>query len=300
MNPDFNFADIDIFCARGILDNFFRLMSGGGKGTRLIRVVCQLIGSTLIVKQKAPLPDVHFAGPRHGLGLGVEFERAFTDAEPPIPGNSLHIRTLLYQLGHLKCVVNVEVDAFDPVDEASDTPATHQLNPSAKQLIEEKPLAGDLSVVRSGYIIDSSQLREIKTSLFNGSHNIHTKTKTSEHAAQAFFSSILRELVGLHTAGRNTFKWLKEIDRPEGISDWAYNQRINLQLVVSLLVRLRLATHRSKHGVCVAMCLPGFKKHMKIYEPEFDKVKLNLELTPSVYRIPKTLIPQEYVNLFWR
>ena len=84
MRLDFNLAEVDLFCIARTLSHLHEVTRLPGLA---IRSVLQLIGNTLIIKKRAPVPP----GARQGFGYGTEFGQVFTSAEPGIPDGALHV-----------------------------------------------------------------------------------------------------------------------------------------------------------------------------------------------------------------
>ncbi|KKY27167.1 putative geranylgeranyl pyrophosphate synthetase [Diplodia seriata] len=123
-NPSFSFSDVDLLANRNSLRKLLDFVDG--RVGQTFRIDATLVRNTLVLQRRersvcAFLPPTN--GAQH-VSFGHGFEAAMTTPSPGLEESTSHHRTIAYNLGELKCVVQFEVDAWyeeESPDEVADS-----------------------------------------------------------------------------------------------------------------------------------------------------------------------------------
>ncbi|KAL1626659.1 hypothetical protein SLS54_002822 [Diplodia seriata] len=143
-NPSFSFTDVDVLANRNSLRKLLDLVDN--RVGQTFRIDATLVRNTLVLLRRersvcAFLPPTN--GAQH-VSFGHGFEAAMTTPAPGLEGSTSHHRSIAYNLGDLKCVVQFEVDAWyeeGSPDEVADRTAAGPAKRCGEE-IDELPAGG--------------------------------------------------------------------------------------------------------------------------------------------------------------
>jgi hypothetical protein len=91
---------------------------------------------------------------------------------------------------------------------------------------------------------------------------------------------------------------------------WSSERQLAFQRLRALLARIKVALRVSKHGVLALLCTvrdeegytsisPTRRTGLELWESEFDTEILNQQNVPENLRVPKKVLPDDFIHRFW-
>lgn len=264
MKPHHRLDDVDVVVTRNSLRKLLDFCSG--RVSESFRVNLFLVGKTLFIDRYERNPRWLISGSRDP-GYGRSFEKAFTEYPSGLEHSIGHHRVMQYSLGELNCMVQFEVDACYPGDQANDladlnidldllTPLMDRL--SISELVEEN--ATKITVEETDrQPMSQSMAAELK--LRNKRHS------NGADMPQLWFGRTPWLIVGYHTKG--TVNKVNTINAATRFANWETENQTELCKLATVLSRLREGVMKNKGMNCSAIC----QKHsspplLKIYSSE--------------------------------
>jgi hypothetical protein len=250
MNPNIRLDETDIIVNRNSLRKL--LDFAAEKRQDPFRMDLHMVKDTLFISRKEKKDRLMIHGSRN-TGYGHSLEDVFTKPEEGLETSSSHHRVICYDLGHLKCVVRFEVDAYyeDPDNSTStDTPPQPVENITTLMAdldVNAPPPSstrkGATMVTRRGTPISPLKLAEIKA---------YKTEKISASTPQLWFGRTPYLLTGQHDKG--VVHSIRCTNVGMQFKEWEAANQDKLRKLVSLLVELKSIVHEIKGRAAILVC----------------------------------------------
>ena len=250
MAPDVQLDNVDLIVNRNSLRKLLNFAAG--KRQEPFRMTIHMVKNTLFISRNERNARLMIRGV-YDSGYGHNFERAFTKPAHDLDHSSSHHRVVQYRLGHLKCVVQFEVDAYYEGDIESSTVVNtgelvEDLAASMTQLTIDKPRPDSLekgatNVHQKGRFISSSSLAEVK---------IRKAASISEAIPQLWFGRTPYLLTGRHVQGVVHSVRCSHVE-PK-FRNWEAANQGKLRKLVNLLAELARIASEMRGGTAILVC----------------------------------------------
>lgn len=250
MNPNIRLDETDILVNRNSLRKL--LDFAAGKRQDPFRMDLHMVKDTLFIsrKEKNARSMIHGS---HNSGYGHSLEDVFTKPEDGLDTSSSHHRVICYDLGHLKCVVRFEVDAYyeDPDDLSSTDPLQEPVECVATLMADldvngpppSSTRKGETMIIRRGTPISPLKLAEIKA---------HKTEKRSASMPQLWFGRTPYLLTGKHDKG--VVHSISCTNVGMHFKEWEAANQDKLRKLVSLLMELKCIVRETKGRAAILVC----------------------------------------------
>lgn len=166
MNPTARLDDVDVLSNRSSLRKLLKFCSGTSHQS--FRLDLQALANTLVVEKRERTARHLLHHTFANAGFGHRFERAVSKHPPGMDRTASHRRVLTYDLGGLRCAVNVEVDAWVPESHAEQSigvlPTANSITTARRNMqfcaaAAKRPTR----LIKRGKFVPQSLTAEIKT-----------------------------------------------------------------------------------------------------------------------------------------
>lgn len=327
-NPSFSFAGVDLLANRSSLRKLLGFASGHIRQTQTFRIDATLVRDTLVLfRHDRTLREV-LPCAKQQASYGHGFEAAFTAQKERAlrqqQASGGHYRTMAYDLGALRCVVQCEIDAWHEERGLPDEPTAADAQSKGEK--QDENVATQRSGMSSAASVTAPSAAQNRTprrpkgmrkgastalSILDGrvEHQpsaqqlaelkVRRKSpfRTFKTVAQMWLGRTPYLISGLHDQG--VFSKIRVENVGERFSSWESLNQESLKKFVGIITELKelIIAQRKRISGTSGGGSPASMTWAIIFDHKKKPARLSVyDLTK---KSKKVAVPQEYVEAFW-